>query len=138
MNRANLEKLAAYLESLPADYEHFSMESYLRNADDYFYWTSMADTLQDCGTVACAIGHGPAAGITPLPGENWDLYTDRVFELEAYQWSWCFSSSWHQVDNTPQGAAKRIRYMLDHGVPENVDRQKAGRDPYLFAKGVAA
>lgn len=139
MNRDNLEKLAAYLEAIPADYEHFSMRSYLEVEGAHIYMIDLsAELLLRCGTVACAVGHGPAAGIASLTDENWDDYSDRVFDLDLVEWAWCFSSDWTRVDDTPQGAAKRIRYMLEHGVPENATSQKKGQVPYMFAPGESA
>ena len=139
MNRANLEKLAAYLESIPTDYEHFSMRSYLEIDGAHIYMIdSSEELLRRCGTVACAVGHGPAAGIASLPYENWDCYSDRVFGLSHDEWSWCFSSQWSGIDDTPQGAAKRIRYMLEYGVPASAFDQKRGFSPYMFAKDLTA
>ena len=37
------------------------------------------DVYSHCGTVACAAGHGPMAGIEAKPHESWTAYTDRVF-----------------------------------------------------------
>ena len=65
MNRDNLTKLADYLESLPEDYKDFGMAGYLhvfdaRKAAEYAQHNG---GVAKCGTAACAIGHGPAAGI---------------------------------------------------------------------------
>jgi len=139
MNRENLEKLASYLEGLPADYQHFEMASYFSNNEEEHHPKPYAATgLGNCGTVACAIGHGPAAGIAPTGYENWDEYSDRVFPMTTTEWSWCFSSRWSQTDNTPHGAAKRIRHMLEHGVPADGYKQRTGYAPYMFAKETAA
>ena len=107
MNRTNLEILADYLESenLKAG---FSMEKYSEAGAEY---------KPVCGSVGCAIGHGPHAGIPKNASESWDAYETRVFGLELDVWRWCFSSRWTQIDDTPQGAAKRIRYLLEHGAP---------------------
>lgn len=74
----------------------------------------------DCGSVGCAVGHGPYAGIKKKPEENWNEYTERVFGFRVLQaisaisspWSWCFDSNWAEVDNTAFGAAIRIEYFL--------------------------
>lgn len=66
MKRSNLEKLAAYLETLPVDYQHFSMRSYLTKDGSYVSYPEEANTAIDCGTIACAVGHGPAAGSPPI------------------------------------------------------------------------
>jgi len=132
MNRENLEKLASYLEELPEDYNHFGMDWYF-TIDDNWYFPEKATNFT-CGTVACAVGHGPAAGLPGYKGEDWDSYSERVFQLPYLEWCWCFSGHWSEVDNTPHGAAKRIRYLMAHGLPENATAQEAGEAPYLFAK----
>jgi len=96
----NCKKLAAYLLELPDDYDKFDMWWYTRNGEQ--------PQETDCGTVACAAGHGPAAGIEPLPGEYWATYTQRVFSASP----WMFASDWSRHDNTAHGAAKRIVYAL--------------------------
>lgn len=70
----------------------------------------------ECGTVGCALGHGPAAGVEALPGESWYDYACRAFEGGDWILSWwLFSVSWVSHDNTPQGAADRIFYFLETG-----------------------
>jgi hypothetical protein len=134
MNRVNLEKLAAHLEKLPEDYTNFDMRMFFtRDGTDRPYWD--ATLAGDCGTVACAIGHGPAAGITiATETADWLDYGEKAFELALDEWDWCFSGHWCEVDNTPHGAAKRIRYFLEHGVPADAEAQRYGQAPYLFAK----
>lgn len=133
MNRANLEKLAAYLEALPADYRHFDMSSYfLIEGRGTVYADYYAGR---CGTVACAVGHGPAAGIPSLVSdEYWTEYADRVFDLTEEEFTWCFDGAWSIVDDTHHGAAKRIRHLLEHGVPDNAEAQLRFDVPYLFAQ----
>lgn len=138
---ANLDKLATYLESLPEDYEHFDMSNYFSAVDNWVgdEFPPSDDTvtlssglvgpehLNVCGTVACAIGHGPAAGIDPQGMENWAEYSSRVFGcVSVYSvvtstggdiYAWAFDDAWAPFDNTAQGAALRIRYALKNGVP---------------------
>lgn len=104
--KANLIKLAIGLAdpALVKKYNlYFDMEDYT------------------CRSSACAIGFGPL-----LVGErkncefsHWEKYSDRVFGQTA--WSdlgfWMFASTWADVDNTPKGAAARILYALEYGVP---------------------
>lgn len=116
IRRKNLEKLATYLESLPANYRHFGMDRYAvhdPNRSDY-------EPCEDfpCGTVACALGHGPAAGITSAPHETWEDYAHRFVDDDSQEWSWLFGGQWSAFDNTHRGAAARIRYFLDHKVPD--------------------
>jgi len=108
----NLRRLAAYLIALPEDYREFDMAWW---TDDYTRYAE--DSV--CGTVACAGGHGPRAGIAALPGEDWEAYISRAFTgrgnaaFEIY----IFGANWKQYDNTPQGAGKRILYALHNDLP---------------------
>ena len=120
-HRDNLTKLADYLDALPADYEHFDMFDYNRK-----YTTSgsscrlyLQDRRYDCGTVACAVGHGPAAGIRVYGDLGWNSYCTRVFGVDRgennYAFEYMFGTSWKRYDNTPHGAAARIRTYIDLG-----------------------
>lgn len=102
MNRKNLKKLADYLES-----ENLKAEF------DMQYFENM------CGSAVCAIGHAPYAGIPKKPNEDWVDYSQRVFDIRSVEWIWCFSEGWSKSDNSPQGAAKRINWLLNHGLPED-------------------
>jgi hypothetical protein len=116
----NLLKLAAHLDQLPAD-DSFDMRWFRADARCY---ESEVPTQHTCGTAACAIGHAPnISGFEPREGETWHAYTVRLFGLDTLeiadgQFDWMFGSQWSDVDNTPQGAAKRIRYFLAKGVPD--------------------
>jgi hypothetical protein len=140
--RQNLATLASYLEKLPADYEHFDMRTYARHLGecdaiedpDALAVSDPEKFFENCGTVACALGHGPAAGIpferhmlnvTEYEGARtvnvrWNVYSDEQFGLTrwSYPWMWCFGGTWVDVDNTVRGAAARLRYFLDSGVPD--------------------
>ena len=116
---ANLNKLADYLDSLPDDYAHFRMASYVAHydADDdlsYEFDLGEADTdrVFNCGTCACAVGHGPLAGIHPLPDEGWYEYEKRVFGLTITKnddWNYLFGTS---NPDDAKAAASRIREYL--------------------------
>jgi hypothetical protein len=75
-----------------------------------------------CGTAACALGHGPAAGIICQKPLTWRGYSKEYFGLDSdsadFDWDWCFSGDWYWHDDTPQGAGERIEYFLANGVPE--------------------
>lgn len=126
-NHTNLDKLATYLEQLPENYAHFDMEGYYdkdhqltrEQALDYALNNGGVDKF-NCGTVACAVGHGPSAGILFKPNEinkfgqpMWDTYAKNFVE-DHVDFEWLFSSYWSDVDNSHRGAAARIRYLLDH------------------------
>lgn len=139
---ANLKKLGDYLVSLPIDYLHFGMETFFYDptqSTDYFGWSlkppeddsaEMQNSLMltgkeiPCGTIACAIGHGPAAGIAFTKDDVfWSDYSERVFGLEAdgEAHEWLFGGWWHDIDNTAQGAGQRILDYLKNGLPENAE-----------------
>ena len=108
----NLRRLAAYLIALPEDYEEFDMK----------WWTDDFGRLPQetmCGTVACAGGHGPRAGIPSFPGEDWAEYICRAFvpNNPGRFVDYIFGASWSEIDNTPQGAGKRILYALHNDLP---------------------
>jgi hypothetical protein len=134
--RARLEKLAAYLEKLPTDYSHFGMATWLRatSGEDEVRYALHNGGVPSCGTAACAVGHGPAAGIL-VPrsmitkdwwGEksvDWHAYSERFLgkweenrAAEIY-FDWLFGEVWSAYDNHHHGAAARIRYVLDNGAP---------------------
>lgn len=134
-HRANLKRLADYLIALPEDYEHFNMGLYNHKREkDYplrmtTFEEATIQTVPECGTIACAIGHCHDAGLPVLPFEasnnavDWVKTTQQNFgidiavaELEKV-WDWCFSSNWSYKDDTHQGAAKRIYWFLENGVP---------------------
>lgn len=65
INRSNCKKLAAYLLTLPAETESFGMEDFFDGDTDEELLYAETGKHQ-CGTSACAVGHGPAAGV-PVP-----------------------------------------------------------------------
>lgn len=128
--RFNLHKLADYLDSLPADYEHFGMQTYYSGPGVFvahdLYVNAPRDFFTVCGTVACALGHGPAAGIPFTErdfGECIGERTTGAIDFDKYMekftgddaWEWLFSDEWAEVDNHHYGAAARIRFVLDKG-----------------------
>jgi hypothetical protein len=137
MNKKNLLQLATYLLSgnLKAA---FDME-------DTTEWGSCPDNNEllfkmneatTCGSVGCALGHGPYAGIEKYQEENWPSYQERAFGLDKYgggsEFAWVFHESWARVDNTPEGAGKRILYLLKYGLPDNCDLQRNGLYPLSY------
>ncbi|WOF44329.1 hypothetical protein KNJ79_05200 [Sphingopyxis indica] len=133
INRERLDKLATYLESLPEDYQHFEMSGYLFALDEEAneaeaHYAQHNGGVPSCGTAACAVGHGPAAGIlmpecliTESPHVSGKFYVDwddysLLFTGEDCSntplWEWLFGGSWSYIDNHHRGAAARIRYVL--------------------------
>ena len=124
--RRNLTILADHLATGKTNHE-FDMWNYSDEGFD-------PGEMPSCGTVACAAGHGPSLGIAPKNGEYWHEYVGRVFigdDENAH--FWMFGSDWTDGDNTPQGAAARIRYALEHGIPENAWDQCIGNAPLCYS-----
>jgi len=106
--KENLEKLAIYLESGNHKAE-FDMEFFVQAANE----KANSEAWTDCGSVGCAIGHGPYAGVEKYETETWPEYANRAFAArEGDLWDMIFGSHWARIDNTPEGAAKRIRKEL--------------------------
>ena len=138
VRRNNLEKLATLLERVvpPPEFDmgaFIAVDSSLENErraayiemprSEYqpitFYPNSVDESVYSwCGTVACAAGHGPMAGIKGLPNESWAMYTARSFTGgDSDMFSYLFGADWVYADNTPKGAAARIRRHLAEGLP---------------------
>ena len=133
--KANLIRLADYLDNLEPTYQGFNMLGY-------------GNTAAKCGTTACAAGHTFAAGIadrgffrgkygrTDWPHVVKTLYTGG--DLDVFRWLFGISWGWKDivtegVDNTPWGAAARIRYFVTHGLPSDWKDQLTGTSLYMFA-----
>lgn len=124
INRKDLTLLAEYLEKLPENYENFDMDKFERKGR----LLSEVVTLDNlCDTAGCAVGHAPFVQGISRPKENewWGEYSDRitfdenllVYKSEEHKdlWDFLFGSNWVCIDNTPRGAARRIRAVLkDH------------------------
>lgn len=132
--RLNLDRLATYLEALPADYADFEMRTFVQGVDrdKLMVYAERNGSVSSCGTAACAVGHGPAAHMffnaeeletirSNSMGLAWFQYAERVFGVGPHsnEFDFLFGGSWTYSDNTVHGAAKRIRYYLAHGVPED-------------------
>lgn len=113
----NLLTLALYLLDLPSDYRGFYMGSF-----------SMC--ISECGSIACAVGHGPRA-LAVDPPEPWDtnLVSDDGWvawsnlwlgQLTQEVWDFCFSGFWSSRDDTPQGAAARIVHAVTCDHPQRL------------------
>lgn len=132
--RKNLQILADGLYSLPKDYNNFDMAEY------YSHENPTTNQLPECGTVACAVGHGPAFGIpvdeyTVTGSVAWELYNDKFTdpqnEKDDWKFAFLFGSNWQEIDNTPKGAAKRIYAMLALTACEDPPEYMVYDPPYL-------
>ena len=109
--RANLAKLADYLDALPDDYERFDM-------DDFHDSASLDEVIAgrpiSCGSAACAIGHGPAAGIRRHSSDMgcWFDYAIRVFGTD-HEGEAGYHMFGTENPDCPKAAASRIREVLE-------------------------
>ncbi len=134
-NINNLKKLADYLESLPYRYKHFDMLDFLdaQSNEAAVVYAKENGGVHTCGTVACAVGHGPSAGIlfrnsdfteeydwnqsAFVMAPDWSSYAQRFTGIDdplSRKFEWLFGSDWVEVDNHHYGAAARIRYLLEY------------------------
>lgn len=126
INKENLLKMADHIETVPP--ETFDMGC---------YWD---DIEPECNSVGCIIGH-----CTKLdPNINRYLDSDGDIKFTSWSedftgigcntsaWDYLFSHEWAAVDNTRTGAAKRIRYFVEHGLPEDWKDQMNGYAPWSY------
>lgn len=126
MNTDNLLLLAERLEKLPANYNHFNMNDYInRNLDP---GEITKKVLHNCGTVACAVGHAPTIrGLNARKDENWEEYSERIFGFDFYsrKFDFAFGGDWADEGDprhhTAHAAAKRIRLLVERGVPSRTN-----------------
>lgn len=116
---ANIERLANYLDQLPANYPHFDMEDWFHPASGMQFSTE-ADEIQasaelrdpKIGSCGCALGHTIAAGINPCNTKSWVMMAQRVYGITGSEFVKVFAGDLAFVDNTPKGAARRLRALL--------------------------
>lgn len=129
----NLQKLVQGLRTMPPPDVKFNMCTYAHSFDD-----------PTCGSSGCAIGVGSLIIEPRIIGpkryggtgmESWCDFALRLFGMcDAFSipGRWCFSSAWTYIDNTPKGAAARITWMLENGVPSNWQAQMDGTAPLSY------
>lgn len=102
----------------------------------------------ECGTAGCAFGVAAqlwpnAPGVEPLlAGNGYEVTSPNDFMHDRFgvsamdeHWMWLFSGGWTNRDNTPEGAAARIRWFLKHGIPEDFDEQLFNLEPLCYREG---
>ena len=128
----NLEKLAGLLETV--DRDKFDMRDYVVPVEgECDFFTPHEAHKSECGTVACAAGH-LAKIVKPFEGEDWDDFVDRAigFSDLSNKWCWLFSPRWVLTDNTALGASKRIKHLLENGVPIDWCEQMCDESPLCY------
>lgn len=141
----NLRDLSAYLKALPETNVTFDMATFY----DDNTTSAELERLGECGTSACAVGHyammrgwtSSHGGVKPPVGVaikhglvradggaypiGWSEFCTKEIGVEAINdgedelFEWLFDAYWGRIDNTPEGAAARIDYFLEKGLPSN-------------------
>ena len=116
----NLEKLANKLDTVPNN--QFDMGDYFSNETLNWFKGPQRLTEKDyrpeCGTCACAVGWGPAAGVkVPRGVEDWNSYAELAFGAPPYSTALTEEGLYSYLFDQDQGgtakaAAKRIRRVL--------------------------
>jgi len=107
--RKNLIKLARYFNSRKKLQAEFDMGTYSE--------PSHLLGSNTCGSVGCALGHGPYAGILKLCNQSWHGYAKEFAPYDDFDF--LFGSQWAKVDNSKVGVVRRICYYLEHGTPKS-------------------
>jgi hypothetical protein len=117
--RANLKKLADFLATSPLIRGKFHMGWFTNTNIDGFVHDPDLFYEHKCGTSACALGWAPyATGIAPYDNVCWVDYGASVLGSGSDDvYEWLFADNWKRIDNTPDGAAWRINYYLEQGLP---------------------
>lgn len=131
MNRENLQKMSDYIRTIPI--KKFNMRIYRKGKG------SKALT-HECQSIGCVVGHCTVLDSKPLPLRNnaidflnWSSDFTGI-RFSKPEWDWCFSALWVHRDNTPEGAALRIEWLLKNGLPEDLDEQMYGEGPLCYLK----
>ena len=129
MNRKNLKRMADYIRTIPQS--RFNMKFY---GSDF-------EMIPECHSVGCAIGHCSVFA-TKKDLNKYNIcnefdfvaWSEKFTGLKAglKKWSWCFAGSWNEIDNTPEGAVKRIEWLLNYGLPDDYIEQQNGTKPLCY------
>ena len=127
MNKGNLLRMADYAETIRP--ELFNIAVYRQGQC----------ITPECDSIGCLIGHCTILDTKQLPINFLGIIDFYVWINDfaglmpgTPKWHWCFSPLWVDVDNTPTGAAARIRYLVEHGLPENWRMQMHGEEPICY------
>lgn len=136
MKKDNLERMAAHIETVPP--EMFNIIDWRLNR------TNEVMSFIECNSVGCVIGHCVQLDSYPeliprIGGEDgdWIDFPRWSFQFTGLlttnkEWRWMFAPEWVEVDNTPTGAARRIRHFLTNGLPSNWEEQMNGEEPITY------
>jgi len=124
MNVRNLQRMANYIRTIPQD--RFSMSTYREDESN----------TAECNTVGCVVGHCTILD-KELFNENKGDFGIWIrhyagFSFSSPEWDWCFDPAWSCTDNTPSGAAKRIEWLIENGLPNDWMKQMCREKPLCY------
>lgn len=81
---------------------------------------------------------GPLAGVAAHEGERLEDYIRRAFAmpLMSDQELWVQDIGWQTTDPSPVGAAMRMLYLLDYGIPHDWHGIMTGESPSDYARNM--
>lgn len=129
MNRENLQRAADHLRTIPQ--EMFDMRTF-RDGDQ---------ESAECNSVGCAVGHCTVLDESrDFPRNHGGTilfysWSKKFFEVTHWEWEWLFAPDWKCTDNTPEGAALRIEWLLKNGLPKDSEEQVRGYGPLCYKGG---
>lgn len=147
----NLQDLADYLKAYAAKRSSEEVnEPTAAFGMGRFFNDELDKTAHQCGTSACAVGHYAimrefeCTEVSVIDKNlcelSWHKFSEEHIGVASHNeqapiWDWLFSGRWQVYDDTPLGAAARIEYFLENGVPDEFTRQHAFDVDVIFAGG---
>lgn len=139
MNKENLALLANWIETNVTQ-EHFDMGFYRSHEGSIKYFVN----VNDCGTCGCCLGWGPFVPGLEVIEDDFKIddllsfyhYGQRIFELTAYQHNFIFDGSWARIDNSVEGAVKRVRYLINNPELEDIKLEDTDLDEWHYPSEV--
>ena len=138
IKKINWDKFKAILEFAKTIPEHKLDMAVFREA-------GMSTHNPECNTVGCIIGHSTVLDpklakecTHSSEGIEFPIWFMRYAEYDSSDndnalWDWCFHGDWATIDNTVEGAVKRMQYAYDNkAVPADHFQQLFGDAEYMF------
>lgn len=137
MNKNNLQLIVNHLRSGAIKQEDFKMSSF-NDMDGIPVKYFIKNPELICGTVGCVIGHSISLNM-PLFMEIAEKFQDKISLLSIYfewsetftgcyrdsiEWDFMFNGWWNMHDNTIEGAANRIEFVILNKMKEHPHYQK--------------
>jgi hypothetical protein len=135
MNRENLQKMADHIRTIPQ--ELFSMRYYRSENGSTCDREGQKNT--ECNSVGCVIGHSLTLAPNLVTRDKARVirfaeWSQKFTGIRAFgnEWDWLFSCTWSKADNSPEGAALRIEWLLNFGCPKTSRYQLLGIAPLCY------